>query len=427
MVSMALAHKVLMLVENASWPVDQRVKNEAAALREKGFQVSIICPKMSSGSQHQESYLCVDTIHVYRYSLPRTTNKYTAYIIEYVFAMLKTFWLSLKVLFLHGFDVIHAANPPDLFFTLGLFYRLLGKKYIFDQHDLAPELFKVKFSNRMKFLQKIQLFFERCSYRVADLVLVTNFSQKEKAINRGGCGAEKVVVVRNGPDLERIKLVPPESELKRGRRYLLAYVGEMAVQDGVDYTLYVLDQLVHKCGRQDVSLVLMGDGQHASELRVLAHKLQLDEYVHFTGWVKSDELVRYLATADIGLVPDPKNGLNEFSTLVKTMEYMAMEKPIVAFDLQETRISAQESALYATPNIVEEFAAKIETLLDDEALRARMGVIGHQRIIEELSWDNTKKNLWFAYELLFNMRQEPLILPGSQKDTQQLTHTITPK
>jgi glycosyltransferase involved in cell wall biosynthesis len=416
-----------MLIENASWPGDQRVKNEASALLEKGFQVSIICPKMPTGSQHQESYVCIDTLHVYRYSLPKTTNKYTAYVIEYAFALLITFCLSLRVLFSHGFDVIHAANPPDLFFTIGLFYRLLGKKYIFDQHDLAPELFKVKFNNRMKLLQKIQLLFERCSYRVADMVLVTNLSQKENAMNRGGCSAEKVVIVRNGPDLERIKLVPPETELKRGRRYLLAYVGEMAVQDGVEYTLYALDQLVHKYDRQDVSLVLMGNGQHASKLRVLAHELQLDEYVHFTGWVKSDILVRYLATADIGLVPDPKNGLNEFSTLVKTMEYMAMEKPIVAFDLRETRLSAQESALYATPNIVEEFASEIETLLDDEALRARMGAIGHQRVIEELSWDNIKKNLWLAYELLFTMRQEPLVLPGSQKETHQLTHSVTPK
>jgi len=424
---MAKALKVLMLVENASWPGDQRVKNESAALREKGFQVSIICPKMSSGSQHQESYLCVDNIHVYRYSLPRTTNKYTAYIIEYVFAMLITFWLSLRVLFRHGFDVIHAANPPDLFFTIGLFYRLFGKKFIFDQHDLAPELFKVKFNNRMKLLQIFQLYFEHYSYRTADLVIVTNFSQKNKAIDRGGCSVDKVVVVRNGPDLERIKLVPPESELKRGRRYLLAYIGEMAVQDGVDYTLYALDRLVHKCGRQDVSLVLMGDGQHAPQLRVLAHELQLDEYVHFTGWVKSDDLVRYLATADIGLVPDPQNGLNEFSTLVKTMEYMAMEKPIVAFDLRETRFSAQESALYATPNIVEEFADKIEILLDDEELRARMGAIGYQRVIGELSWDNTKKNLWLAYEMLFKMHLEPLILTRSQKDTQELTHTITSK
>ncbi len=416
---MTLALKVLMLVENASWPGDQRVKNEAAALLEKGFQVSIICPKMSSGSQHQDSYLCIGNLHVYRYSLPRTTKKYTAYLIEYAFAVPITFWLSLRVLFRHGFDVIHAANPPDLFFTIGFFYRLIGKKYIFDQHDLAPELFKVKFSNRLKLLHKIQLFFERCSYRAADMVIVTNFSQKEIAINRGGCTSGKVVIVRNGPDLERMKLVPPESELKRGRRYLLAYVGEMAVQDGVEYTLYALDQLVHKCGRQDVSLVLMGNGQHASDLRVLARELQLDEYVHFTGWVKSEELVRYLATADIGLVPDPKNGLNEFSTLVKTMEYMAMEKPIVAFDLQETRFSARESALYATPNSVEEFASKIETLLDDEAFRAEMGVIGHQRVLEELSWDHTKKNLWLAYELLFDTRQEPLILPRSQEDTHQ--------
>lgn len=424
---MAKALKVLMLIENACWPGDQRVKNESTALREKGFQVSIICPKMSSGLQHQESYICVDNIHVYRYSLPRTTNKYTAYIIEYVSAILITFWLSLRVLFRHGFDVIHAANPPDLFFTIGLFYRLIGKKFIFDQHDLAPELFMVKFKNRMKLLQKIQLFFERCSYRVADMVIVTNLSQKEKAIDRGGCSAEKVVVVRNGPDLERIKLVPPESELKRGRRYLLAYIGEMAVQDGVDYILYALDRLVHTCGRQDVSLVLMGNGQYASKLRVLAHELHLDEYVHFTGWVKSDVLVRYLAVADIGLVPDPQNGLNEFSTLVKTMEYMAMEKPIVAFDLQETRFSARESALYATPNNVEEFANNIEILLDDEQLRARMGAIGHQRVIDELSWDNTKKNLWLAYEMLFKMQQEPLKLPRSRKDNQKLTHTITPK
>src|SRR6266567_4976792 len=173
---MAKALKVLMLVENASWPGDQRVKNEAAALREKGFQVSIICPKMSSGSQHQESHLCVDTIHVYRYSLPRTTNKFTAYILEYVFAMLITFWLSLRVFFRHGFDVIHAANPPDLFFAIGLFYRLLGKKFIFDQHDLTPELFQVKFQGRMKLLQKLQLFLEWCSYQAAHLVIVTNLS-----------------------------------------------------------------------------------------------------------------------------------------------------------------------------------------------------------------------------------------------------------
>src|SRR6266566_9902654 len=264
---MAKTLKTLMLVENASWPGDQRVKNEAAALCDCGFQVCIICPKTPTGTQHQESYICIDNIHIYRYKLPTISNKYVAYILEYSLALIKTFWISLKVLFRHGFDVIHAANPPDLFFTIGLFYRLFGKKFVFDQHDLAPELFKVKFNNRLKLLQKFQLFVERCSYQTADLVLVTNLSQKKKAIDRGGCPADKVVVVRNGPDLERIKLVPVEPELKRGSRYLLAYVGEMAVQDGVDYALYALDRLVHKCGRQDVSLVLMGDGQYASELQ----------------------------------------------------------------------------------------------------------------------------------------------------------------
>jgi glycosyltransferase involved in cell wall biosynthesis len=420
MIPMAKVLKVLMLVENTSWPGDQRIMNEAAALREKGFQVSIICPKMSSSSQHQESYLNVDNMHVYRYSLPRTTNKYTAYIKEYVFAMLMTFLLSLKVLYRHGFDVIHAANPPDLFFTIGLFYRPFGKKFIFDQHDLAPELFKVKFNNRMKLLQKFQLFAEHCSYQTADLVIVTNLSQKKKAIERGGCPADKVIVVRNGPDLERFKLCPVEPELKRGSRFLLAYVGEMAVQDGVDYALYALDRLVHKCGRQDVSIVLMGDGQHASKLKALAHELRLDEYVHFTGWVKSDRLVRYLAAADIGLIPDPQNGLSEFSTLVKTMEYMAMKKPIVAFDLQETHFSAGESALYATPNSVEEFANKIEILLDDEKLRAQMGAIGYQRVLSELSWNKTKLNLLLVYEKLCKMYQGSLIMPHSHTDTKEV-------
>jgi glycosyltransferase involved in cell wall biosynthesis len=401
--------KVLLLIENACWPGDQRVKNESDALRERGFEVSIICPKMSTRTRHQESYICVDGVHVYRYRLPVTSNKYLAYVLEYSLALVITFCLSLKVLFRHGFDVIQAANPPDLFFVIGLFYRLLGKKFIFDQHDLAPELFKVKFKGRMQALYKLQLFFERCSYRAAHLVITSNVSQKQKAIERGSCRANKIVVVRNGPDLERIKLVTPEPELKGGRSYLLAYVGEMAVQDGVEHCLYALHHLVHQRGRQDVSLVLMGDGQDASRLRSLAHELQLDEYTRFTGWVKSENLVRYLTVADIGLVPDPQNGLNEYCTIVKTMEYMALEKPIVAYDLAETRFSAQNAALYATPNVVEDFADKIETLLEDEALRLKMGVLGRKRVIEKLSWDQSKKNLWLAYDKLFALKHELLV------------------
>ena len=221
-------------------------------------------------------------------------------------------------------------------------------------------------------------------------------------MGRGRCPANKVVVVRNGPDLECIKLVAPEPELKRGRRYLLAYVGEMAVQDGVDYVLYALHELVHKRGRQDTSLVLMGDGQQASALHALTQELQLDEYVNFTGWVKRQDLVRYLTVADIGLTPDPQNGLNERCTMIKTMEYMAMEKPLVSFDLTETRFTAQDAALYARPNLIEDFTDKIEILLDDEELRLKMGAIGRKRIVEELSWDDAKKNLLLAYEMLFS-------------------------
>ena len=396
---MRKALKILMLLENYSAPADDRVWPEATTLRGAGFQVSIICPKGST--QDREPYICIEGIHIYRYRAPTYANKYIAYIAEYGVAMFMTFWLSLKVLFRHGFDAIHVANPPDMFFLIGLFYRPLGKKFVFDQHDPAPELFQVIFKGRMKFLQKLMFVFEWCSYKTAHLVITTNTSQKQLAVKRGHCHADKVFVVRNGPDLERLKVVTHEPELKRGRRYLLAYVGLMGIQDGVEYALYTLYELVHKRGRQDVSLVLMGDGDAASGLHMLTHELQLDEYVNFTGWVISKDLVRYLTVADVGLTPDPQNGLNEFCTIVKTMEYMAMGKPVVAFDLAETRFTAQDAALYAIPNLVEDFASKIEVLLDDENLRLRMGACGRKRIEEVLSWDHTKKELLLAYKGLF--------------------------
>ena len=390
--------KILMLIENASVPFDNRVWAEATTLRDHGFQVSIIGPKGST--MDRESHIYIDDIHIYRYQLPTNTTKYTAYILEYSISLFKTFLLSLKVGLRHGFDVIHTANPPDLFFIIGWLYRLFGKKFVFDQHDLSPEMFQVKFKGRMKPLHKFLLFLEWCSYRTAHVVITTNLSQKRFAIERGHCHPEQVFIVRNGPELDRIKLVTPEPELKRGRPYLLAYVGEMEVQDGVENALYALHDLVHKRSRQDVSLVLMGDGGYASTLHALAHELQLDNYVHFTGWVKVEDIVRYLTVADIGLTPDPRNGLNEYSTMVKTMEYMAMGKPVVAFDLAEARFSAQDAALYATPNLVEDFASKIDTLLNDQELRLKMGAIGRKRVEEAVNWEYDKKNLLLAYEKL---------------------------
>jgi len=404
---MARVKKILMLVENVPAPADRRVWPEATTLRDHGFQVSIICPK--GPTQHRESYICIENIHIYRYQLPTIRSKYIAYVVEYGVAIFMTFWLSFKVLFRQGFDVIHAANPPDLFFMIGLFYRLFGKKFVFDQHDLTPEMFRVIAKNRMKLLYRLLLFLEKWTYSTAHLVIVANESFKQIAVKRDRCPANKVFVVRNGPNVEHMKLATPEPELKGGRCYLLAYVGVMAVQDGVEYALYALDHLVHKRNREDVSLVLMGGGDNAGALRKLAHELDLDAYVNFTGWLEQKDILRYLTVADIGLSPDPRNGLNEHSTMIKTMEYMAMGRPIVAFDLVETRFSAQDAALYAEANLVEDFAKNIETLLDDEELRLRMGAVGRKRIEEELSWDHSKKNLLLAYEKLFAASSHPQV------------------
>ena len=407
---MTKTYKVLMLIENASMPFDNRVWAEATTLRDLGFQVSVISPKGSK--MDRESHICIEDIHIYRYKLPTIANKYAAHILEYIVAICMTFLLSFKVLFRHGFDVIHTGNPPDIFFLIGLFYRVFGKKFVFDQHDLSPEVFQVKFNGSMKLLHRLLLFMEWCSYQTAEVVVTTNASQKRFAIERGHCHPDKVFIVRNGPELDRIKLVRPEPELKRGRRYLLAYVGSMEVQYGVEYALYALNDLVYKRGRQDVSLVLMGDGGQASALRALAHELQLDEYVYFTGWLLAEDIVRYLTVTDIGLTTCPKNAHNEYATSIKTMEYMAMGKPGVAFDLAETRFSAEDAALYATPNVAEDFANKIETLLDDEELRLRMGALGRKRIEEVLNWDYDKLNLLLAYKKLFPMGFKSLVSDG---------------
>ncbi len=408
---MPKANKVLMVVENMPVPPDRRVWPEAIALRDNGYQVCIIAPKGTT--EFRESYICIEGIHIYRYSIPTIGNNYVAFIAEYGIALLMTFLLSIKVLFRHGFDVIHAANPPDLFFMIGLFYKPFGKKFIFDQHDLAPEMFLVKFKDRMRVLHKLLNLLARWSYRTAALIITSNESQKQAATTLGDCVPGKVFVVRNGPNMESFKPVTPEPELKRGRRFLLAYEGVMAIQDGVEYTLYALHELVYKRGRQDVSLVLMGDGEHASLLRALSQRLNLDEYVNFTGWIDKEEILRYLTVADIGLSPDPQNGLNEYSTMIKTMEYMAIGKPIVAFDLLETRFSAQGAALYAVPNSVEDFADQIEILLNDKELRCQMGTLGQRRIEEALSWEHSRKNLLRAYETVFLARSEPIVAVDS--------------
>ncbi|MBE3561156.1 MAG: glycosyltransferase family 4 protein [Ktedonobacteraceae bacterium] len=422
---MSKAPEVLLLVENLSVPADPRVWREAVALRQQGYEVRVICPK--GQVRNTESYVCLEGIHIYRYTLNTTVARSSNYIKEYLIAMLKTFGLTFKVWSRHGFDVIHAANPPDTFFAIGLFYKLFGKKFIFDQHDLAPEIFHIRFQNRLKPLYHLLKFCERCSYRVADVVITSNTSQKGIAITRGGCRPEKVFVVRNGPDLASYKTTEPEPGLKGSRRYLLAYVGVMGMQDGVDYAIRALYELVHKRGRQDVSFVLMGSGDQLEPLKALTRELGLETYVNFTGWLAKQDLLRYLAAADIGISPDPANELNDHSTMLKTMEYMAMGKPVVAFDLPETRYSAQDAALYATPNSIEEFADKIEILLDNEDLRRKMGAFGRQRVETELCWDRTRVNLWHAYATLFPAYRQPLNFEAKSESEEESKRDLEAK
>jgi glycosyltransferase involved in cell wall biosynthesis len=292
-----------------------------------------------------------------------------------------------------------------LFFVIGLFYRLFGKRFVFDQHDPVPEQFLAKFpgqSRKSLYRQKLLFLLEYWSYQTAQMVITSNLSQKRFALERGHVPAHKVFVVRNGPNLQRMRLAAPDPALKMGKRYLLAYVGMMGKQDGVEYTLYALHRLVYVQGREDVSLIVIGDGDRLLALRDLARDLDMDSYVNFVGLVAPEDVSRYLSSADVGLVPDPQNGMNEFCTMIKTMEYMAQGKPIVAFDLPETRFSAQEAALYATPNSVEDFTKKIALLLDDEEARHRMGAIGQRRVKEELSWEQSKEHLLAAYKTLFD-------------------------
>jgi glycosyltransferase involved in cell wall biosynthesis len=390
--------KVLMLVQNLPAPADPRVWAEATTLRKAGLRVNIICPK---GPRHREKRACIDGIHIYRYWVPMHAGGLRGYCVEYSISLIMTFWLSLQVLLRQGFDVIHAANPPDIFIVLGIFYRFLGKKYIFDQHDPAPEMFQAKFQKSSARIHKLLLYLERCSYRMSHLVITSNLSLKRFAIERGRCLPQKVFVVRNGPSLQRLRRVATDPTLQVGRSYLLAYVGVMGTQDGVENALYALDHLVHKRGRQDVALVLVGDGDCVRSLREIVQKLHLESYVQFAGWVEREDVPRYLAAADVGLVPDPQNGMNEYCTMIKTMEYMAQGIPVVAFDLAETRLSAQGAALYATPNLPEDFADKIDALLCDEEARRRMGVLGRERFERELSWEHSKEHLLDAYRTLF--------------------------
>jgi glycosyltransferase involved in cell wall biosynthesis len=387
------AKHALILVENLSVPFDRRVWQESLALRAAGWDVSVICPQGTKRDTEAEAV--VDGVHIHRYPLKAATGGPAGYLQEYGTALWHTLRLARKI---GPVDVVHACNPPDLLYLVAKVLKRQGARFIFDQHDLCPELYLSRFDRGQDLLYRGVCALERATYRAADVVISTNESYKQVARIRGGKKPEDVFVVRSAPVVERFHEVPVEPELKKGKPFMLAYLGVMGPQDGVDYALRALAKLRDEIGRTDWHAVFVGSGDAFDDMVALSAKLGLANQVEFTGRIPDEDLVRYLSTADVCLSPDPLNPLNDVSTMNKVMEYMAMSKPIVSFELREARVSAGDAAVYAPANDESAFAKLVSQLLDDPEERVRMGKLGQARVAGALSWENSAKNLLAAYE-----------------------------
>jgi glycosyltransferase involved in cell wall biosynthesis len=390
-----------MLLENGPYSQDTRVPAEATALVSAGYTVSVICPR---GTQKGWRDM-LDGVRVYRYPAPPDGDGLLGYLWEYGYSMVAMLLLSLVVAFSEGFDVIHAHCPPDTSVLIAALYKPFGKSFVYDHHDLAPEMYYARFRDGgNRWVYRALVLLEKLSCRLASRVIATNESYKAVEMERGRVPAERIYVVRNGPNLERLQPAEPAPALQQRASTILGYVGHMGPQDGVDYLLRALHHLVYDLDRRDVFCVVVGKGDMLSELKALAEELETERYVWFTGWIPDEDLLRYLSTADICLDPDPSNPFTDRSTMVKMMEYMALGKPIVAFDLPEHRVTAQDAAVYARPNDELDFARQIAALMDDPERRRAMGAKGRKRIEEELAWPHQIGFLLEAYESLFEER-----------------------
>ncbi|MGW2372873.1 glycosyltransferase family 4 protein [Kitasatospora sp. NPDC001683] len=384
--------RALILVENLSVPFDRRVWQECTTLRDAGWTVHVICPQGSKRDTEPEAV--IDGVRIHRYPLRAATGGPAGYLREYGSALWHTTRLARRV---GPVDVVHACNPPDLLFLPALWLKRRGARFVFDQHDLVPELYLSRFDRGQDLLYRAVCALERWTYRAADVVLATNESYRDVALSRGGRRPEDVFVVRSAPDTDRFRPVPPEPELKRGKPHLLCYLGVMGPQDGVDYALRALAKLRDELGRSDWHAVFVGGGDTFDAMVELSRRLGLSGQVQFTGRVPDTDLVRYLSSADVCLSPDPRNPLNDVSTMNKVLEYMVVGRPIVSFDLREARVSAGDAAVYAPADDESAFAGLIAQLMDDPDKRAWMGKIGQERINGPLAWRNSQRALLAAY------------------------------
>ncbi len=407
------AGRILIVVQNLPVPLDRRVWLEATTLARNGYDVSVISPTSKEFPRHRET---LDGVSIFRYTMPLEAKGIWGYVLEFAYAWLATAWLSLVVWASRGFDVLHACNPPDTYFLLGVFYKCFGKKFVFDHHDLSPEMYHAKFKNPSPLLWWALKRLEKATMKTASVVLSTNQSYRQVALSRGGKNPDDVFVVRTGPDLTRLQPMTPERKLKRGKPYLVCYLGEMCPQDGVDYLLRSIDILVHQHQRTDVAVTLIGGGPALEDLKIQCSKMDLDDIVHFTGRVSDKDLCRYLSTADVCVDPDPYTEWADHSTMNKILEYMSFAKPIVSFDLTEARHSAGGAALYVPANDVSQFSRAIEFLLDDENLRTEMGALGRERIVGGLSWKHMAPRLLQAYSKVFSNEQKRAELNSSESE-----------
>lgn len=404
------SNRVLMLLENQPYPQDHRVRREAVALVREGYRVSVICPATGAQACHE----VVDDVRVHRFCAPPRATGFLGYLWEYGYCTVMSFFLSLRVCWQEGFDVVHAHNPPDTFVFIGAFYKIFGKYFVFDHHDLSPEMYRARFANSgSKIVYKALILLERLTCRFADHIIATNESYKKIEIDRHNVPAECITVVRNGVELPPDRPRPTESGLRRKGKTIIGYLGVMGFQDGMDHLIRALHHLRYDLDRRDFYCVLMGDGDAKASVTKLTRELRLNEHIWFPGLVHGDRLVRYLSAADICVDPDPGCEYNDCSTMIKIMEYMAYAKPIVAFDLRENRVTAGGGAIYAKPNDELAFARALAELMDDPAKRVAMGMLGRHRIETELAWRYSIPNLLGAYRKV--LRQpvvaEPRAIP----------------
>ncbi len=401
----APAGKALIIVENNSVPFDRRVWREALALKEAGWHVSVICPKSPQDDRLVFSdspagdIEVLEGIHIYRFPMQFAERGVMAFLREYTTALWASVRLSSQVLREQGFDVLQVCNPPDTFFLLGAYYRWKGKGFIFDHHDLFPESVEYRYKGASgRLMHWLAVLFERWTFRAANIVVSTNESYRQVAIQRGHVNPDHVFVVRNGPELAFIKEPISDPSLKNGRPYLACYLGVMGVEDGLEPMMEAIRYVIDDLGRTDIQFVLMGDGRQRYYALDRVTEWNLEEQVLLPGRVPDGEVQRYLSTADVCLSPDPYTPLNNLSTMNKIMEYMAFGKPVVSFDLKEARVSADEAAVYVRCGDEHGFGDAIVQLLDDPQRREHMGHFGRQRVLTQLAWDHQKEKLCAAYE-----------------------------